>query len=95
MHQLSNRYRQGEHCRIPLNNTYLKDSEMVLKLTEYKKLLAKRVYLMSYIAIFLSPALYWKKQLFIIESNSVANGRSLSCKHFPILRESKIIFQTH
>ena len=30
------------------NNTYLKDTEMDLKLTEYKKLLAKRVYLLSY-----------------------------------------------
>ena len=29
------------------NNTYLKDTEMDLKLTEYKKLLAKRVYLLS------------------------------------------------
>ena len=34
------------------NNTYLKDTKMVLKLTEYKKLLAKRVYLLSYIDIF-------------------------------------------
>ena len=34
------------------NNTYLKDTEMELKLTEYKKLLAKRVYLLSYIDIF-------------------------------------------
>ena len=33
-------------------NTYLKDTEMDLKLTEYKKLLAKRVYLLSYIDIF-------------------------------------------
>ena len=31
------------------NNTYLKDTEKELKLTEYKELLAKRVYLMSYI----------------------------------------------
>ena len=31
------------------NNTYLKDTEMELKLTEYKKLFAKRVYLLSYI----------------------------------------------
>ena len=36
-------------CR---NNTYLKDTEMDLKLTEYKKLLAKRVYLLSYIDVF-------------------------------------------
>ena len=34
------------------NNTYLKDTEMHLKLTEYKKLLDKRVYLFSYIDIF-------------------------------------------
>ena len=34
------------------NSTYLKDTEMDLKLTEYKKLLAKRVYVLSYIDIF-------------------------------------------
>ena len=34
------------------NNRYLKDTETDLNLTEYKKLLAKRVYLMSYIDIF-------------------------------------------
>ena len=34
------------------NSTYLKDTETDIKLTEYKKLLAKRVYLLSYIDIF-------------------------------------------
>ena len=34
------------------NNTYLKDTEMDLKLSEYKKLLGKRVYLLSYIDVF-------------------------------------------
>ena len=34
------------------NSTYLKDTEIDVKLTEYKKLLAKRVYLLSYIDIF-------------------------------------------
>ena len=34
------------------NITYLKDTEMDLKLTEYKNLLAKRVHLLSYIDIF-------------------------------------------
>ena len=34
------------------SNTFLKDSERELKLTEYEKLLAKRVYLLSYIDIF-------------------------------------------
>ena len=33
------------------NNTYLKDTEMDLKLTKYKKILAKRVYLLSHIDI--------------------------------------------
>ena len=34
------------------NSTYLKDTEKDLKLTEYKKLPDKRVYLLSYIDIF-------------------------------------------
>ena len=34
------------------NSTYLKDTEMDSKLTEYKKILAKRVHLLSYIDIF-------------------------------------------
>ena len=34
------------------NSTYLKDTEMDLKLTEYKELLAKRVYLLSCNVIF-------------------------------------------
>ena len=34
------------------NNTYLKDTEMDLKLIEYKKLRAKRVYLLSYLDVF-------------------------------------------
>ena len=34
------------------NNTYLKDTEMDLKLNDYKKLLAKRVHLLTYIDIF-------------------------------------------
>ena len=34
------------------NNTYLKETEKDLKLTEFKKLLAKRVYLLSDIDIF-------------------------------------------
>ena len=34
------------------NSTFLKDTEMDLKLTEHIKLLAKRVYLLSYIDIF-------------------------------------------
>ena len=33
------------------NNTYVKDTEMELKMTEYEKLLSKRVYLLSYIDV--------------------------------------------
>ena len=39
------------------NNTYLNDTEMDLKLIEYKKLLAKRVYTLSYIDIFYKPCI--------------------------------------
>ena len=38
-------------CRYR-NNTNIKGSEMELKLTEYEKLLSKRVYLLSYIDVF-------------------------------------------
>ena len=34
------------------NNTYVKDTEMELKLTEYEKLLSERVYLLSNIDVF-------------------------------------------
>ena len=34
------------------NNTYVKDTEKELKLTEYEKLLSKLVYLLSYIDVF-------------------------------------------
>ena len=34
------------------NNTYVKDAETELKLTDYEKLLSKRVDLLSYIDVF-------------------------------------------
>ena len=71
------------------NSTYLNDNEMDLNLTDYKTFLAKCVYLLSYIDVFLSAALYWMQQLFISDSSSVANRRSPSHKHFPIPLESK------
>ena len=48
------------------NSTYLKDTEMDLKLTEYKKILAKRVYLLSYIDIFY-------KQCIVLDETTVHN----------------------
>ena len=48
------------------NSTYLKDTQMNLKLTEYKKLLAKRVYLLSYIDIFY-------KRCIVLDETTVPN----------------------
>ena len=48
------------------NNTYIKDTEMKLKLTEYKKLLAKRVYLLNYIDIFY-------KRFIVLDETTVHN----------------------
>ena len=52
------------------NNTYLKDTEPELKMTEYKKLLAKRVYLLSYIDIFYKPCI-------VLEGTTVHNWNKL------------------
>ena len=48
------------------NNTYLKDTEIDLKLTEYKKLLAKRVYLLSSIDNFY-------KRCIVLDETTVQN----------------------
>ena len=48
------------------NNTYLKDTKMELKLTEYKKVLTKRVYLLSYIDIFY-------KRCIVLDETNVQN----------------------
>ena len=48
------------------NNTYLNNTEMDLKLTEYKNLLAKRVYLLSYIHIF-------DKRCIVLDETTVYN----------------------
>ena len=48
------------------NNTYIKDTEMDWKLTEYKKLLAECVYLLSYIDIFY-------KRFIVLDETTVHN----------------------
>ena len=67
------------------NNLYFKDNEVDLKLTDQKSHLAKRVYLLSYIDIFSSGALYWMKQMSIGETKSIKIGCSFSNEHFPIV----------
>ena len=59
------------------DNTYLKDTEMDLKLTEYKKLLAKRVYLLSYIDIFY-------KRCIVLDETTVQNLNKL-CQEWMFL----------
>ena len=49
-----------------LNNTYVADTEMELKLTEYEKLLSKRVYLLSYFDVFF-------KRCIVLDETTVHN----------------------
>ena len=48
------------------NNTYVKDTEMELKMTEYEKLPCKRVYLLSYIDVFF-------KRCIVLDETTVHN----------------------
>ena len=48
------------------NNLYLKDNEVILKLSEYESLLAKRVYILSYTDIFY-------KRCIVLDETSVHN----------------------
>ena len=52
------------------NNTYVKDTEMQIELTEYEKLLAKRVYLLSHIDIFY-------KRCIVLDETTVHNENKL------------------
>ena len=56
---------------------------MKLKLTEHEKLLSKRVYLLSYVDVFLSGALYWAKKLFIFKMIFIKKGSYFSSDYFP------------
>ena len=60
------------------NNMYLKDSEMELKKTEYKSFLLSAFTSWTTVTFSTSGEMYWMKQLFIIKTNSVNNGCSLS-----------------
>ena len=77
------------------NNLYLKDNEIDLKLTKYQSLLAKRVYLLPTLTYSTSGALYWMKQFFINNTNSVKNGCSFPHEHFPIVPGLKMLFENN
>ena len=66
MHRYHKRYGQTENCSLCINNTYVKDTEMELKLTEYEKLLSKRNYLLSYIDVF-------SKRFIVLDETTVHN----------------------
>ena len=55
------------------NSLYLKDNEVHLKLTEYQSLLAKRVYLLSYIDIFY-------RRYIVLDETTVPNWNKLRQK---------------
>ena len=52
------------------NNLYLKDDEVILKLTEYQSRLAKRVSLLSYVDIFY-------KRCIVLDETTVHNQNKL------------------
>ena len=56
------------------NNTYVKDTETELKLTEYERLLSERVYPLSYIDVVFKRCIVLTKQLFIIQVNFINSG---------------------
>ena len=76
------------------NNLYLKDIELDLKLSEYQSLLENEFISWATLTYSTSGALYWMKQLFIIETNSVNIGCSLSNEHFPIVPGIEIVIWT-
>ena len=53
------------------NNLYLKDNEIDLKMSEHQSLLAKRVYLLSYVDIFY-------KRCIVLDETTVHNWNKLS-----------------
>ena len=76
-------------------NTYVKDTEVELKMTEYKTLLSKRVYLLSYIDVFLKRCNVLDETTvqFIIKVNFVKIGCSFLHEHFPIVPEIEKSFE--
>ena len=48
------------------NNTYVKDTEMELKMTQYEKRLSERVYILSYIDVFF-------KRCIVLDETAVHN----------------------
>ena len=76
------------------NNTYLKDTEMDLELSENKKLLLSAFTSWSTVTFSTSGALYWMKQLSIIKTISVKKECSLSNQCFPIVPGIKNVIWT-
>ena len=75
------------------NNTYLKDTGRDLKLTEYKKFLAKRVYLLSYIDIFYKRCIVLDETTVHKKTNSVKNGCSFLMSNFRLNPGLKMTFK--
>ena len=67
------------------NNTFVKDTEMELKLTEYEKLLSKRVYLLSYIDVFFKRCIVLDETTVHNKVNFIKNECSFPREQFPIV----------
>ena len=73
-------------------NTYVKDTEMELKMTEYEKLISKKYICWVTLTQSLSGSLYWMKQLFINKVKFIKNGCHLPIEHFSTLPRNEIQF---
>ena len=69
------------------NNTYVKATEIKLKLFDTKKLSFNEYMYWATLTYSLSGTLYWMKQLFIIKVNLIKNGCSSPHEQFPIVLE--------
>ena len=75
------------------NNTYVKYTELELKLTEYAKLLSKRVYLLSYIDVFFRRCFVLDETSVLYQSNLHQEWMFFSHEHFPTVPGMKRSFE--
>ena len=67
------------------NKTYVKDSEMELKMTEYEKLLSKQIYLLSYLDVFFERCIVLDETTVHNQNNFSQEWMFFPLEHFPIV----------
>ena len=68
---------------------------MELKKTEYEKLLSKGIYILIYIDVFPSSALYWMDQRFMIKTRFVQKGHFFPVSIFRLYPGLKLSFENN